>query len=141
MEATADLRELARGVHPMVLQQAGLDTAVATLTDRSTIPVRLRSTVHERLPGEVEATAYYVVSEALTNAARHSGADGVSIEVDRVEQGLRIMVADDGCGGAAPGGGTGIQGLVDRVAALGGRLVVDSPAGAGTRIEAVLPCA
>jgi signal transduction histidine kinase len=141
MEATADLRELARGVHPMVLQQAGLDTAVATLADRSPIPVRLRATVTERLPSEVEATAYFIVSEALTNAARHSGADVVSIELDRVEQGLRVMVADDGRGGAAPGRGTGIQGLADRVAALGGRLVVDSPAGAGTRIEAVLPCA
>jgi len=141
MEATADLRELARGVHPMVLQQAGLDTALATLADRSPIPVRLRTTVAERLPSEVEATAYYVVSEALTNAARHSGADVVSVELDRVEQGLRIMVADDGRGGAAPNGGTGIQGLADRVAALGGRLVVDSPTGAGTRIEAVLPCA
>jgi signal transduction histidine kinase len=141
MEATADLRELARGVHPMVLQQAGLDTAVATLADRSPIPVRLLATVGERLPSEVEATAYYVVSEALTNAARHSGADVVSIELDRVEKGLRVMVADDGRGGATSGGGTGIQGLADRVAALGGRLVVDSPAGAGTRIEAVLPCA
>ena len=141
MEATADLRELARGVHPIVLQQAGLDTAVETLADRSPIPVRLRSTVHERLPSEVEATAYYVVSEALTNAARHSEAEVVSIELDRVEQDLRVVVADDGRGGAAPGGGPGIQGLADRVAALGGRLVVDSPAGAGTRIEAVLPCA
>ncbi len=141
MEATADLRELARGVHPIVLQQAGLETAVATLADRSPIPVRLRLTVHERLPSEVEATAYYVVSEALTNVARHSEADVVSIELERVEQGLRVMVADDGRGGAAPGGGSGIQGLVDRVGALGGRLVVDSPAGAGTRIEAVLPCA
>jgi signal transduction histidine kinase len=141
MEATADLRELARGLHPIVLQQAGLDTAVRTLADRSAIPVRLRSTVHERLPSEVEATAYYVVSEALTNAARHSGADVVSIELDRVEQDLRVMVADDGRGGAAPGEGTGIQGLADRVAALGGQLVLDSPAGAGTRVEAVLPCA
>ena len=141
MEATADLRELARGVHPIVLQQAGLETAVATLADRSPIPVRLRATVPGRLPSEVEATAYYVVSEALTNAARHSGAEVVSVELDRVEQGLRVVVADDGRGGAAPGGGSGIQGLTDRVAALGGRLVVDSPAGAGTRIEAVLPCA
>jgi signal transduction histidine kinase len=103
--------------------------------------VQLRATVSERLPSEVEATAYYVVSEALTNAARHSGADVVSIELDRVEQDLRVMVADDGRGGATPGRGTGIQGLADRAAALGGRLVVDSPAGAGTRIEAVLPCA
>lgn len=141
MEATADLRELARGVHPMVLQQAGLDTALATLADRSPIPVRLRTAVAERLPSEVEATAYYVVSEALTNAARHSRADVVSVELDRVEQGLRVMVADDGRGGAAPNGGTGIQGLTDRVAALGGRLVIDSPTDAGTRIEAVLPCA
>lgn len=140
MEATADLRELARGLHPMVLQQAGLDAAVAALADGSAIPVRLRADVGGRFSGEVESTAYFIVSEALTNAARHSGADVVTVELDRVQDGLRIVVADNGRGGAAPDGDTGIQGLADRVSALGGRLVVDSPAGAGTRIEAVLPC-
>ena len=141
MEATADLRELARGVHPIVLQEAGLGAAVATLADRSPIPVRLGATVTDRLPSEVEATAYYVVSEALTNAARHSGANVVSIELERVGQGLRVAVSDDGRGGADADGGTGIQGLADRVAALGGRLAVDSLDGSGTRIEVVLPCA
>ena len=141
LEATADLRELARGLHPMVLTQTGLKAALRMLADRSAIPVRLTVTLAGRLPREVEATAYYVVSEALTNAARHSGADVVTVEVAKVAGGLRVRVSDDGCGGARPGDGSGLQGLADRLAAVGATLTIDSPVGGGTRIRTVLPCA
>ncbi|HVR31659.1 MAG TPA: histidine kinase [Acidimicrobiia bacterium] len=141
LETTADLRELARGLHPMVLTQAGLDTALRMLADRSAIPVRLTVAIPGRLSREIEVTAYYIVSEALTNAARHSGADVVTVEVARVVEGLRVGVSDDGCGGARRRHGSGLEGLADRVAAVGARLTVDSPVGGGTRIRTVLPCA
>jgi len=140
LEATAELRELARGLHPMVLAQSGLEPALGTLVDRSTIPVRLHVDVAGRLPSDIEATAYYVVSEALTNAARHSGASVVVVDVASVDGGLWVEVADDGRGGARPGTGSGLQGLADRLAALGAGLHVDSPSGGGTRISAVVPC-
>lgn len=140
LAATADLRELARGLHPMVLTQSGLEAALGALADRSTIPVRLRVAVDGRLPREVEATAYYLVSEALTNAARHSEASVVTVDVTADGAGLRVAVADDGRGGARPGSGSGLQGLADRLAALGATLELDSPAGGGTRIRTVLPC-
>ncbi|MFD9005011.1 ATP-binding protein [Streptomyces sp. NPDC059582] len=141
LEATAELRELARGLHPMVLAQSGLEPALAALADRSAIPVRLHVAHMGRLPGNVEATAYYVVSEALTNAVRHSGASVLVVDVAPAEGGLCVEVTDDGRGGARPGPGTGLQGLADRLAALGGDLQVDSPSGGGTRVRAVLPCA
>lgn len=140
LEATTDLRELARGLHPMVLAQSGLEAALDALADKSTIPVRLRVTVDGRLPREVEATAYYLVSEALTNAARHSEANVVTVDVAADGDGLRVSVSDDGRGGARPGSGSGLQGLADRLAALGAALELDSPAGRGTRIRTVLPC-
>jgi signal transduction histidine kinase len=140
LEATAELRELARGLHPMVLAQSGLEPALAALADRSAIPVRLHVAEAGRLPRDIEATAYYVVSEALTNAARHSGASVVVVDVAPVDGGLYVEVTDDGRGGAHPGPGTGLQGLADRLAALGGDLQVDSPSGGGTRVRAVLPC-
>ncbi|MEU6258616.1 histidine kinase [Streptomyces sp. NPDC047043] len=140
LEATAELRELARGLHPMVLAQSGLEPALAALGDRSAIPVRLHVSGTGRLPRDIEATAYYVVSEALTNAARHSGAGVVVVDVALVEGGLCVEVTDDGRGGARPGPGTGLQGLADRLAALGGDLQVDSPSGGGTRLRAALPC-
>lgn len=141
LEATAELRELARGLHPTVLTEAGLEVALRMLADRSAIPVRLAVRVAGRLPREVEATAYYVVSEALTNAARHSGGEVVTVEVAEVAQGLQVLVNDDGRGGARPGHGSGLQGLADRLAAVGATLTIDSPAGGGTRIRTVLPCA
>lgn len=141
LEATAELRELARGLHPMVLTQSGLEPALGALVDRSAIPVRLHVTVAGRLPSDAEATAYYVVSEALTNAARHSGASVVVVDVAHVAGGLCVQVTDDGRGGARPGAGSGLQGLADRLAAVGAELHVDSPSGGGgTRIRAVLPC-
>ncbi|MFI7041331.1 histidine kinase [Microbispora rosea] len=140
LEATADLRELARGLHPIVLAQDGLEAALAAVADRSAIPVRLRVSVGSRLPREIEATAYYLVSESITNAARHSAAGVVTVDVSVGGDGLRILVADDGRGGARPAAGSGLQGLADRVAALGARLELDSPAGGGTRLRTVLPC-
>ncbi|GAB3142619.1 sensor histidine kinase [Microbispora hainanensis] len=140
LEATADLRELARGLHPMVLAQDGLEAALASVADRSAIPVRLRVSVGSRLPREIEATAYYLVSESITNAARHSAASVVTVDVTAGGDGLRIAVTDDGRGGARPAAGSGLQGLADRVAALGARLELDSPAGGGTRLRTVLPC-
>jgi signal transduction histidine kinase len=140
LEATADLRELARGLHPAVLAQDGLETALATVADRSAIPVRLRVDVGTRLPRDVEATAYYLVSEAITNAARHSAATVVTVEVDAGDDGLRIVVTDDGRGGARATTGGGLQGLADRVSALGARLELDSPDAGGTRLRTLLPC-
>jgi signal transduction histidine kinase len=141
LEATAELRELARGLHPTVLTQAGLEAALSMLADRSAIPVRLNVALAGRLPREVEATAYYVVSEALTNAARHSGAEVVTVEVAKVAEGRQVRVSDDGCGGARRGDGSGLQGLADRLAAVGATFTIDSPVDGGTRIRTVLPCA
>ncbi|WP_204059821.1 sensor histidine kinase [Microbispora corallina] len=124
----------------MVLAQDGLEAALAAVADRSAIPVRLRVSVGSRLPREIEATAYYLVSESITNAARHSAANVVTVDVAAGDDGLRIAVSDDGRGGARPAAGSGLQGLADRVAALGARLELDSPAGAGTRLRTVLPC-
>jgi signal transduction histidine kinase len=140
LEATAELRELAHGLHPMILAQSGLKAAVETLADRSAIPVRLNVVVHDRLLREIEATAYYLVSEALTNAARHSDAGIVIVDVAQVDEGLLVEVADDGRGGARLGEGSGLQGIADRLGALGARLHIDSPSGGGTRISTVLPC-
>lgn len=141
LEATSELRELARGVHPTVLTEKGLEAALDALADRSSIPVKVSVALDDRLAGEIEATTYFLVSEALSNAARHSGARLVSVCLTMTEAGLRVEVADDGCGGATATAGGGLQGLADRLSALGGQLQVDSPVGKGTRITAVLPCA
>lgn len=141
LEATSELRELARGLHPSVLAEAGLAEALATLADRSPVPVRLEVDLSERPAPEVEATAYFVVSEALTNAARHAQADVVTVSISRPLNGsLDVQVSDDGVGGASVAPGGGLQGLSDRLAALGSRLEVTSQTGSGTTIRAVLPC-
>jgi signal transduction histidine kinase len=138
-----ELRELARGIHPVVLVEGGLHAALETLALRSAVPVELAVRVEERLPEPVEIAAYYVVSEALTNAAKHAEASLVQIRVDTVERGgidaLRVEVRDDGRGGATMSGGTGLLGLKDRVEALGGRLELDSPPEAGTTLRLELP--
>ena len=141
LDATAELRELARGLHPMVLTEQGLEAALEALADRSAVPVKLRVALDRRLPTDVEATTYFLVSEALTNAARHAAAGLVSVCVAEVDGGLRVEVADDGRGGAISADGHGLQGLADRLAALGAQLTLDSPTGCGTRITTVLPCA
>ncbi len=139
--AIREIRELARGVHPAILSEAGLGAAVASLADRSTIPVMLDIDVAPRPPAPVEATAYFVIAEALTNAARHADARSVEVRAQRHEGILRIEIADDGRGGASPDVGTGLRGLTDRVMALGGTLTIDSRAGVGTRLLVELPCA
>ncbi len=136
--ALTDLRELARGIHPQVLTQAGLAAAVETLADRSPISVSVAMS-GDRYPPAVEAAGYFVVSEALANAAKYSEASRVSVTSEVHDGRLRIEVADDGVGGAAQSDGTGLRGLSDRVAALGGTLAVVSPRGGGTRISAELP--
>ena len=137
--ALAELRELARGIHPVILSEAGLGPALASLAERSPIPVTLAVAPSDRLPALVEETAYYVASEALANAAKHAHASAVTITARRRGGGLMVEIDDDGVGGADPNG-TGLRGLADRVAALDGRLQVRSPAGDGTCVIAELPC-
>ena len=139
LEATAELRELARGLHPAVLTQDGLTAAMAFLADRSTVPVRLSVAVDRRLPADIEATAYFVVSEGLTNAAKHADATVVRVCAELTPAGLAVEVADDGGGGASIRSGNGLEGLADRLATLGARLVLESGP-AGTRLGTVIPC-
>ena len=139
--ALQELRELARGIHPAVLTERGLEPAVRALADRAPVPVELTVGFEERLPQAVEAAAYYVVSEALTNVAKYAGASFVRVSIERADGGAaaRIVVSDDGAGGADPAGGSGLRGLADRVEALDGRLTIDSPLGAGTTLRADIP--
>jgi PAS domain S-box-containing protein len=139
-EATRELRELARGIHPAALTEGGLRPALEALVARSTLPVRLLACPDARFPAPVEATAYFTVAEGLTNAARYAGAARVEVQAERRDGLLRVEVRDDGRGGAEPAAGSGLRGLADRVAALDGRLEVESPPGAGTLLRAELPC-
>jgi len=138
--AIEELRELARGIHPAVLSDRGLAPALEAVAARSPVPVEL-SAPQERLPPPVEAAIYYVVSEALANVAKYAQASSVTVEVARTDGRAIVAVADDGIGGADPERGSGLRGLADRVAALDGRLHVDSAPSRGTRIHADLPCA
>ncbi len=137
--AVQELRELSHGVYPALLTQSGLRAALDDLAARTPSPTVVVEAPTERLPPDVEATAYFVACEALANAAKHSDATCVEIVALREGPSLVVTVADDGAGGADPEG-TGLRGLVDRVEARGGRLWVDSPAGVGTRITAEIPC-
>jgi len=140
-QALAELRELARGIHPAVLIERGLATALESLVTRATVAVEVEELPGERLPPSVEAAVYYIVAEALTNAGRYARAEGASVRV-RCENGHAVVrVADDGVGGADPGAGSGLRGLRDRVEALDGRFSVVSPPGEGTTITAEIPCA
>lgn len=134
-----ELREVARGIHPAVLAHGGLGPALRALARRSALPVDVEVRLQGRLHERVEVSAYYVVSEALTNAAKHAEASTVTVTVDTDSGVLRVRVQDDGVGGAAFAAGTGLVGLKDRVEALGGRLVLDSPRAAGTTLSAELP--
>jgi signal transduction histidine kinase len=134
-----ELREMARGIHPAILAKGGLGSALKTLARRCPVPVELDVRAQARLPERIEVAAYYVVSEALTNAAKHAHASVVNVEVETVEGALRLRVRDDGVGGADPVRGSGLVGLKDRVEALGGTLAVQSPAGAGTALRVELP--
>jgi signal transduction histidine kinase len=140
-QVLTDLRDLVRGLHPAVLEDRGLDAALSAVAARSPIPVRLRVDMDRRVARDVEAVAYFVVSEALTNVARHAEAAHASVEVSLTDRRLRLRIADDGRGGADPQGGTGLQGLSDRVRSVDGTFRITSPLGGPTAIEAELPCA
>jgi signal transduction histidine kinase len=135
----AELRELARGIHPAVLTEGGLPAALASLAERAAIPVAVRRVPEARFPLPVEATVYFVVSEALANVAKHAQASAASVDAHLSDGRLLIEVADDGLGGASSDGGSGLRGLVDRVAAVGGDLRVISAPGEGTRVLAEIP--
>jgi signal transduction histidine kinase/putative methionine-R-sulfoxide reductase with GAF domain len=134
-----ELREIARGIHPAILADGGLRPALKTLARRSAVPVRLDIGVDGRLPEQIELAAYYVVSEALTNTAKHAHASVIDVDVETGDGVLHVRVRDDGRGGADLTGGSGLVGLTDRVEALGGRLSLRSPPGAGTAVEIALP--
>jgi signal transduction histidine kinase len=139
--ALVELRELARGLHPAILSEAGLAGAVDSLAERSPVPVAVSTVVEQRLSRPVEVAAFYVVSECLTNVAKYAQASSATVRIEQTDGHLRVEVADDGVGGAEIRPGSGLEGLADRVAALDGRLEVESPAGGGTRVRAELPCA
>jgi signal transduction histidine kinase len=141
LAATTELRELARGLHPSVLTESGLAAAIEALADRAALPVQVEVALDRRLSQDVEATAYFVVAEALTNVARHAEAAAVTVSVADTGAGLGVVVADDGRGGVDPRLGSGLQGLADRLAALGGELAVESEPGRGTTLRVVIPCA
>ena len=134
-----ELRDLARGLHPAVLTDYGLEAALTGLVQRTPVPVELHAVVPERLDMTIESAAYFLISEALTNVARYAQATSVSVALEPLGSMLVVTVVDDGVGGADPGRGSGLRGLLDRVEAVGGRLEVDSPAGQGTRLRAELP--
>jgi signal transduction histidine kinase len=134
-----EVREIARGIHPRILSSGGLAPALEALARRAPIHVALDLQTDARLPENVELTTYYVASEALTNVIRHARADEVRIAVVVDNGSVMLTVADDGVGGADPAGGSGLVGLHDRVAALGGALEVESEPGAGTVLVAKIP--
>jgi signal transduction histidine kinase len=137
-ESLAELRELARGLHPAVLDH-GLEPALDSLAARSPVPTTVSYAAAGPLPRRVELAAYFVASEALTNVAKYAHATEASVSVRRINGSVRVEVADDGVGGASAAKGSGLRGLSDRVAALDGRLSVDSPVGQGTRLRAEIP--
>jgi signal transduction histidine kinase len=138
-DAVEDLQEMSRGIHPAILSQGGLGPALRTLARRSAIPVELDVTTDARLPESIEVAAYFVVSEALANTAKHAQASQIGISLEAAEGRLLVSIRDDGVGGADPQRGTGLVGLTDRVEALGGSIRVSSPPGDGTKLIATLP--
>jgi signal transduction histidine kinase len=138
LAAIAEVRDLARGIHPTILSDAGLAAAVEALAERTPFPVALEVT-EDRFPREVEVTAYYVVAEALTNVARHAHATEARVEARVERDRLVVTVVDNGRGGADPGAGSGLRGLADRLAVIGGELGVTSGPGAGTTLTATMP--
>jgi signal transduction histidine kinase len=137
--ALGELRELARGIHPAILSDRGLGAALEALAGRASIPVQLAELPSDRLPKPIEAAAYFVVAEALTNVVKYAHANQATVSVTRRNGNAVVEVADDGIGGADPDRGSGLRGLADRVSALDGRMLLDSPAGAGTRLRAEIP--
>jgi signal transduction histidine kinase len=140
-QAMVELRNLARGIHPAVLSDRGLDAALSSLAGKAPVPVAVEVTVLERPPAAIETTAYFVVAEALTNIAKHAGASRAAVTVARQNGHLKVEVTDDGIGGADASRGTGLTGLVDRVTAVDGTIHLSSPAGGPTILTVELPCA
>jgi signal transduction histidine kinase len=138
-EAVKELRELARGIHPALLADRGLIAALEALAARAPFPVTITGVPEARLPAAVEATAYFITAEALTNVSKYAQATKASVDLTEDRGRLRVTISDDGVGGADPKLGTGLRGLYDRVAALDGRFMVTSPAGGGTAVIAELP--
>jgi signal transduction histidine kinase len=137
--ATDDLQRISRGIHPAILSAGGLGPALNTLARRSAVPVELDVRTDGRLPEPVEVAAYYVVSEALTNAAKHAHATRVHVDLTARDTLVELLVRDDGVGGADAGRGSGLIGLTDRVEAVGGKLEIASPAGGGTFLQVEIP--
>ena len=137
-QGLAELRELARGIHPAVLSEHGLAPALESLVARTPLPVELRVT-EQRVHAAVEAAVYFTVAEALTNVAKHAAARSARVEVELHDVSLVAVIADDGIGGADAAAGSGLRGLADRLDALGGTLAVDSPRGHGTTLRARVP--
>ena len=135
----AELRELARGIHPALLSERGLEPAVESLVARSPVPAQLSSTLTGRMSSAVETAAYFVIAEALTNVAKYARASAVEVMLEHAGGRLTLEVRDDGQGGANPDAGSGLAGIADRVAALDGRLFIHSPPGAGTVLRAEFP--
>jgi signal transduction histidine kinase len=138
-DALAELREISRGIHPAILSQGGLATALRTLARRSRVPVEVTVAAEGPLPAQLEVAVYYVVAEALANIAKHARAESAWVDLERSEAALRLHVRDDGVGGADPARGSGLIGLSDRVQAVGGAVTVDSPPGGGTCLKVTLP--
>jgi signal transduction histidine kinase len=136
-----DLKEISRGIHPAILSKGGLDPALRNLSRRSAVPVELEVGNCPRLPESVEVAAYYVASEALANVAKHACASIVRVSAGVRDGVFQLVIRDDGVGGADPNRGSGLVGLSDRVDALGGDIVVESPVGAGTSVLVALPVA
>jgi signal transduction histidine kinase len=139
--ALSELREVSHGIHPTLLSEGGLGPALRALSRRCAIPVELDITLAGRLAESVEVTGYYVVSEALTNAVKHARASVVQVAADQSHGALRLSIRDDGVGGADPTRGSGLIGLTDRVEAMGGTMLVESPDGSGTALVATVPLA
>jgi signal transduction histidine kinase len=139
LQALDELRELARGIHPAILAETGLGPALRALARRSAVPVELDLRVEDRFPERVEVTVYYVVSEALTNAAKHASATVVHVDLDARDDLVRLTIRDDGVGGADPLRGSGLLGMRDRVEATGGRIAIHSPVSEGTELLVELP--
>ena len=138
-EALKELQEISRGIHPAILSSGGLPAAFKTLAHRSAVPVNLDVAIEQRLPDSVEVAAYYVVAEALANAAKHAQASEVKVRAHAADESLHLFISDDGIGGADSRGGSGLIGLRDRIEALGGRMQVASPPGGGTALDITIP--
>jgi signal transduction histidine kinase len=134
-----ELREISRGIHPAILSRGGLGPALTALARRSAVPVKLDLHVERRPPEHLEVAMYYVVSEALTNAAKHAQASVVNVELEAHDAIVQLAIRDDGIGGADPSHGSGLVGLRDRIEALGGTLEVTSPTGSGTTLLIEIP--